>query len=150
MAVKNLNITLSSRSCSWSVNRHRCFILIPPNSQLFILHAGFLGDRNKFGVGDEAIKCNMEVLPLVSPLDEEDIDLRVYRNYSVGLLPEAAFRSPVLLADSFQTRRQRERLSDSMTQLLCEEFNVPSLIIANSAVLTTLASCRTTALVVDW
>ncbi|XP_050116917.1 uncharacterized protein LOC126594592 isoform X1 [Malus sylvestris] len=36
-----------------------------------------------------------------------------------------------------------------MTQLLCEEFNVPSLIIANSAVLTTLASCRTTALVVD-
>lgn len=49
-------------------------------------HAGFLGDRNKFGVGDEAIKCNMEVLPLFSPLDEADIDLRVYRNvlYFVG------------------------------------------------------------------
>ncbi|KAM1333107.1 hypothetical protein ACFX13_009224 [Malus domestica] len=97
---RNLGDSLGSRSCSWSVNRHRCFILIPPNSQLFILHAGFLGDRNKFGVGDEAIKCNMEVLPLFSPLDEADIDLRVYRNYSVGLLPEAAFRSPVLLADS--------------------------------------------------
>ncbi|KAM1333108.1 hypothetical protein ACFX13_009224 [Malus domestica] len=83
---RNLGDSLGSRSCSWSVNRHRCFILIPPNSQLFILHAGFLGDRNKFGVGDEAIKCNMEVLPLFSPLDEADIDLRVYRNvlYFVG------------------------------------------------------------------